>query len=102
MNFFRMCIIVLSLSLLSACVFFPKTSPNQYDGGSCGTVTKKLRLEVKVKKKYSICSTRELKKSLGICLVLSGIAASATAVVSGSVVLLGNTIHWVEHKARCD
>lgn len=41
------------------------------------------------------------KDILGM-LVISGIVLSATTVVSGSFVLLGNTVHFLEKQGSCD
>ncbi len=38
----------------------------------------------------------------GEAVVLGLIATSASAVVSGSIVLVGNTIFWMEKRGRCD
>ncbi|WP_299009029.1 hypothetical protein [uncultured Shewanella sp.] len=99
--FVRIVFILLFTQLLSACVFLPKVSSNQYQNGECHTVTKKLVLEEKIKMKYSLCRAEDITHTPMFCLVLSGIVASTTAVASGSVVLAGNTLHWLEYQARC-
>ncbi|WP_283788151.1 hypothetical protein QNI23_002830 [Bermanella sp. WJH001] len=35
-------------------------------------------------------------------LVLAGLSASVTIVVSGSVVIVGNTVHFLEKQGSCD
>jgi hypothetical protein len=63
--------------------------------------TKKLTLKADVNQKYSVCDGGDKKDELLICLVASGVVASASLIVSGSIVLIGNTIHWLEYKASC-
>lgn len=87
--------------LITSCVWVPKKSENQPYANDCKMVTKKYSLTPEVKKKYSACNVEEFAKEGPICLVLAGVVASASAVVSGSLVLVGNTIHWSEYKLSC-
>ncbi|WP_299494707.1 hypothetical protein [uncultured Shewanella sp.] len=99
--FIRTTVVLSFTLLLPSCVFLPKVSPNHPPYEACYTVTKKLILEEKVKMKYSLCRTEDLAHTPIFCLALSGIVASTTAIASGSIVLVGNTLHWLEYKARC-
>jgi len=76
--------------MLSSCIL-PKTV--QDDSSDCKTVTKNLTLEVM---NYSgvYCHDHEQ------CLVEATLLLAANAV-SGSIVIIGNTAHWLEKKARC-
>ena len=76
--------------LLSACVL-PKTVQN--DSPDCKTVTKKLALEV-LEYQGVYCHGHD------DCLAVATVWLAATAV-SGSVVIIGNSVHWLEEKARC-
>ena len=76
--------------LLSACVL-PKTVQN--DSPDCKTVTKKLALEV-LEYQGVYCHGHD------DCLAVATVWLTATAV-SGSVVIIGNSVHWLEEKARC-
>ena len=63
--------------------------------------TKKLTLEPKISKKYSLCRGKEFRDDPLVCMMLNGVIASATIIVSGSIVVIGNTIHWLEYKSGC-
>jgi predicted ABC-type transport system involved in lysophospholipase L1 biosynthesis ATPase subunit len=85
------------LSSLASCVFIPAVSPEQ---PTCILHTKKLVLK-----------TSESKGALGArctgeaCLVILGAASAvalSTLIVSGSIVLVGNTVHWLEKEGTCD
>lgn len=36
------------------------------------------------------------------CMLFPGLIAASTALISGSIVLAGNTIHWLEKQGKCD
>jgi hypothetical protein len=40
-------------------------------------------------------------KDCGYLLAGLGIVAAASAVISGSVVVVGNTVYWLEKQGRC-
>ncbi len=103
-------------SMLSACVFIPVTSDKQRFAKNCSMATRMLTLEPKYlgggnsgkgqsnnngrrydHRDHNHMSEDELK----VILLASGIVASASAIVSGSIVLMGNTIHWLEYKTNC-
>lgn len=88
--------------LVSSCVFLPTTAERQKYYDKCKMATKKLTLEPHIDRDYSICHGRDVKKEPLMCLLLSGVVASASLVVSGSIVLVGNTIHWVEYQSGCE
>ncbi len=64
-------------------------------------LTKKLTLKPKVRKEYSLCSGKEFLDDPIVCMVFNGVIATATIVVSGSIVVIGNTVHWLEYKSGC-
>ena len=76
--------------MLSACVL-PKTVAN--DSPDCKTATKKMTLEV-LEYQGVYCYGHE------DCLAVATVWLATTAV-SGSVVIIGNSVHWLEEKARC-
>ena len=87
---------------LSSCIVVPTTAEKQQYYDRCKMATKKLKLEPKIRKKYAPCDSKEFLSSdiLG-CLLVTGVVTSASFVISGSIVLVGNTIHWMEYKAGC-
>ncbi len=91
---------------LNGCVFVPVTSEKQRFSEDCSMATRMLTLEPKYlggsksskgDGDHNHMSGDEIKAML----LVSGVVASASAIVSGSLVMLGNTIHWLEHKASC-
>lgn len=85
--------------LLVSCAFVPRVSKQQNYAENCEMVTRKLTLDVA---EFGIngCGT---SKDPEACLVLFGIITPVLSfVVSGSVVIAGNTIHWVEYQGTCE
>ena len=85
---------------LSSCMFVPKTTtePDQ----QCKLVTKKVTLELKEVKGniFRGCNNPS-------CIIVAPLAAgvvlpAGSFIVSGSIVAVGNTIHWIEGQGRCD
>lgn len=83
--------------LLSGCAFSPKVSEEQPLYASCPTITKQLTLELEP---YDgrICGSGF---SIEECLMGVVLLPTVTFVVSGSAVLVGNTLHWLEYETRC-
>ncbi len=91
--------IVLAVFLVSSCTYIPVSAKNQNYADECEMTTKKLSIK-KISRGKS-CFNNLKPKDLIDCLVLSGLIEPASAVVSGSIVLVGNTIHWMEYQATC-
>ena len=97
----RMIKIIISLlvfSLLQGCVAYPKE-----------TFRKDYERRDLVSREYHLTMNRGGLKMLmqGTldplqALVLAGLSASVTIVVSGSVVIVGNTVHFLEKQGSCD
>ncbi len=87
----------LLISLVSGCAFYPKAQQADLDNG-CDLYFKKLTMDVT----SSRIQCQGGGNSAGTCIVLAGVVAGGTAVVSGSIVLVGNTLHWLEKQGKCD
>ena len=72
-------------------MFYPKQIES-YDA-DCGTMVRTLTLEVEVSAD-NMCSTEEE------CIVMIAFSA-ASAVISGSIVIIGNSFYWLEETANC-
>ena len=85
------------LILLPACAFYPKT---QYsvEVKRCDLAFKKLTLDVT----SSSIRCQGNSKSAGACVILAGVISGGSAIVSGSIVLVGNSLHWLEKQGKCD
>lgn len=94
--FFIMSFAFLSLS----CAVVPVQRAHSPYDRVCGISTHEYDLEVVQMGNISAsCHSAE-------CIVSIGVFAAAwtgiTAVVSGSIVLIGNTVHWIEQQGPCD
>jgi len=84
------------LSLLQACVAYPRTTPDK-DNSRCELVTKRLRLATE-ESAYKVAGKIDPFSAI----VSAGLLYGVTVVVSGSVVLVGNTVHFLEKQGQCD
>ncbi len=81
--------------LLTGCVVVPQ-SREVYDA-RCRILTKEMVLETAVLGSFGACHGREC----GVLLASMGLVTAATAVVSGSVAVVGNVVYWFERQGRC-
>ncbi|HIV73382.1 MAG TPA: hypothetical protein H9903_20785 [Candidatus Aquabacterium excrementipullorum] len=85
-----------ALPLLPACVFVPRTT-QVYDP-ECRIVSQKMEMQpVQV---ASIHACRD--SGCGVLLAAAGATAVASAVISGSIVIVGNVVYWLEKQGRCE
>lgn len=86
---------------LTACAFVPRVAENQ--DNQCELVTKELTLELVGADPGGVvginCSTPECVIAP---LAVAAAVSTATLIVSGSIVVIGNTIHWLEQEGKCD
>jgi len=87
--------ITLSAVLLAGCIFLPRTSA-VYDS-DCEIYEKRMTLEVYQVGTLAGCSN----EGCVALLVAAGVVSTASAVVSGSVVVAGNAVYWLEAKGQC-
>lgn len=85
----------LLLALLGGCVYFPNTT-TVYDE-KCQTYQRHMTLEVQQVGTFVGCHG---EACVGVLVVMGAVSAS-TAVVSGSVVVVGNAVYWIEKQGRC-
>lgn len=93
-NMKRFLLISLAIALLSACAYVPAAKPQAESYGDCQMYTKELELK-----------EEELVAGGGACqgpaCVAVAIVPAASFVISGTVVLIGNTLHWMEKHGTC-
>ena len=77
--------------MLSSCVF-PKAVENGND--KCQLLTKELALE-KSESYNDACFSKD--ECIGAAII-----GGVSTAVSGSIVLIGNSVHWLEKKGRCN
>lgn len=95
---------MLSATLLCACVYLPVVDQQHMQRESCQTVSKKLTLSAN--NRFSndllngkLCTPRDCDAR---AIVLALAIPASTAIVSGCIVLLGNTVYWLEYTGRCE
>jgi len=91
----RLALIGLPL-LASGCVFYPKTVES-YDP-VCEMRTRQMLLKSEVID--GLCASIQNEAAVGCLAVALGVTAG-TAVVSGSIVVAGNTVYWLEKRGKC-
>ncbi|HEX3141856.1 MAG TPA: hypothetical protein VHQ87_17505 [Rhizobacter sp.] len=82
-------------SLLSACVVVPRTD-SVYDD-ECKLVRRQVVLEVRQIGAFGGCHN----DGCVVLLVSYGVVAVASAVVSGSIAVVGNVVYWLERQGQC-
>ena len=87
--------IVLTGLLASGCVIVPITIES-YDP-DCRVVTRHMELKTVQVAAFNGCSGQGCDAAV---LVSLGVTA-ASAIVSGSIVVVGNMVYWAEHRADC-
>jgi len=80
---------------LTACVVVPQTR-EVYDP-DCQVVHKQIVLEAGVVGGFHRCGG----DGCATMLVAYGVVAAASAVVSGSIAIVGNVLYWAEKQGRC-
>ena len=88
-------------TLLGACVVKPKTVAS-YDE-KCMVSTQKVVLTAEQFNAFNLdnCVASSCKAELVNAIVISTLATTASAVVSGSIALVGNTLYWMESQGKC-
>lgn len=82
--------------LLSACLVLPKTT-EVYDA-DCQIMVRQAELEVQ--QAGAIGSCRGGQDCVAL-LALYGIVGAGSAVISGSIVVVGKVVYWFEKQGRC-
>lgn len=87
------------LYFLSSCAVVPKFTDDA-DNSRCNLATKKMSLDV-VGAKGGNCASGGGEGAAIVCLTAAGIFA-ITGIISGSIVIAGNTVHWIEKQGKCE
>ncbi|WP_235943438.1 hypothetical protein [Zoogloea dura] len=81
--------------VLSGCLFLPQ-STTRYDP-ACGILENHMTLQAYQVAAFGGCRNEGCAELL----VLAGAVSAASFVVSGSVVVVGEVVYWLEAKGRC-
>ncbi|EGI78122.1 hypothetical protein HGR_02333 [Hylemonella gracilis ATCC 19624] len=92
-------LLILSVFTIAGCVVVPRqtTSFNE----DCQIVQRHLKLGVALLTDNPPMNCSKTDECTALLTLYAGLAAG-TAVVSGSIVLVGNTVYWLEEQGRCD
>ncbi len=85
----------LAATLLAGCIVVPR-SAEVYDP-QCRTMVRQMVLETAVIGTFGHCQNDGCVAMLATL----GIVTAASAVVSGSVAVIGNIVYWAERQGRC-
>ena len=88
-------IILLASTMASACVVVPVTIAD-YDS-SCQLVTHHMELQAVQLAEINHCSNQ----GCGVVVIAALGVTAATAIVSGSIVVIGNVVYWAERRVGC-
>ena len=85
------------ISFLSGCIMVPKT--HEFQEPRCKLITKELTVTLK-----DLDFSNANMNPVGLFGLPFALAAlfTASVVVSGSIVVAGNSIHWIEQEGTCD
>ena len=106
----KLSLLCLCLIFLFACVVIPKKM--DLNDGSCKLVTRQLTLEVQGEPSSAVNEAINEMDRLSridcdepVCLLLFApyiTVGVGSTVISGSIMVVNNTIHWIEKEGRCD
>ena len=85
----------LALLALQACIYVPRTTAT-YDA-DCQITTMHMELESVQIAALGRCRN----EGCTALLVTAGATAAASAVISGSIVVVGNAVYWFEKQGSC-
>lgn len=93
-------VIVTSIFFCVSCAVVPVEKPHSAEDILCGVSTHEYDLKlVKMGSISASCDSPECVLSIGI---FAAAWTGVTAIVSGSIVVVGNTVHWLEQQGPCD
>ncbi len=79
---------------MSACVVVPVVDKDEAESSTCKTYTKSMSLEMVTGNPGGGCNNNE-------CIAALLVVFAGSAIISGSIVLTGNTVHWLEYQGTC-
>jgi len=82
-------------AFLCSCIFVPQTTI-RYDP-ACGITERHMSLQAYQVAAFGGCRNEGCVELL----VLTGVVSAASLVVSGSVVVVGKAVYWLEAKQQC-
>ena len=101
----------LALSL-SACIYVPVVDENKESAATCETITKHMLMQNLFEREARDTQGRSNDIPINIgggcnsecaaaILAAVVVVSAGSAIISGSIVLTGNTVHWLEYQGTC-
>lgn len=92
---------ILCFSLM-ACTVSPQIMPPSTDS-SCHLTTREVELDYEwlPANFYQVNCHNKIEECLGGTVAVAGLWTVGSTLVSGSIYLTGNTLHWLEYQGRC-
>lgn len=87
--------LLLILVVMGGCVYLPRTTTTYDD--KCQYMKRQMNLEVHQVGVITGCSN----ESCAAALVVFGAITAVSVVVSGSVMVVGNVVYWLEKQGHC-
>jgi len=86
---------------LSACAFVPEKIADDAAQDTCRISTPEWKLTFGEIRDVTVCQSSG--RDAAYCLLTIGLVIPAgSLVVSGSIVIVGNTLHWLEYQGKCN
>ena len=95
--FLRITILII-LFQLNACAVYPKFDTEATP--QCDVFSRQFTLDMAVND--NACNKADNGGEMLLCLGVAGVFFTASAVISGSIVIVGNTVHFLEQQGRCE
>jgi len=89
-------VVLAAAAVLGGCIIVPQTQ-TVYDP-DCRVMTRQVTLEAAVIGGFVNCSG----DGCAAMLATMGFVTAASAVVSGSIALVGNVVYWIERQGQCN
>lgn len=93
--------LIFIIALINGCTSKPVVVRDE-DNLRCNLETKKRELIIREEIKNSSSRSDVGNAINGLMLAIGSVYSATTFIVSGSVVLVGNTVHWMEKQGKCD
>jgi hypothetical protein len=92
--------LIMLTTLVASCAFVANESQNQYRSDDCHVSSKKLTLSTT---EFGVgVSCHGSSEMMAACLVTYGVIVPVgSLIVSGSVVMVGNVLNWIEVQKSC-
>ena len=98
----RRCLILAPALILSACVYVPVVDEQDAASSRCKTYTKSMSLEtVEIHGNITANGCANDRNCAVGALAGVIVVTAGSAIISGSIVITGNTLHWLEYQGTC-